>query len=292
MAKVKPRLFVGSSAEGRTVAEDFADALSDVAVVTPWWLSKDFRATHSVLAGLALACKSYDFGLFILTPDDKLQSRGKKTMSARDNVLFELGLFLGALGANRTFAALQEAESSRKAVKVPSDLAGIVIPRFACGDRDAVLASIRMAANSLRPIIRRESRRRERLELIKDWAYNDATKVFTMTLARDGLELNRAELLDKAFALVAVLENDAVSFEDDTAIALSAARQLSIKPGDLVLRADGAGILGNVRPGQKITGYLLLLPAGHGIAKKKTISQMLNDGCELLADRSLAGTED
>jgi predicted nucleotide-binding protein len=46
---------------------------------------------------------SFDFAILVLTPDDLTQSRGKQQPSPRDNVVFELGLFIGALGRDRVF---------------------------------------------------------------------------------------------------------------------------------------------------------------------------------------------
>lgn len=291
MARLKPKIFVGSSSEARTIAEHFSDVLSDVAVMIPWWLSKEFYATQSILTGLVQACNSYDFGLFILTPDDKLQSHGKKGMSARDNVLFEFGLFLGDLGANRTFAVIQDSELPRKRVKVPSDLGGIVIPRFASGDRDTVLASIRGAANALRPQIIRESRRRDRLKLVDSWGYDAKARTFSMTLSKDALERNRDELTYKSLAVVALKENKTVAVESDTSIAIGESRRLSIIPGDLVLRASGTHVFTSLRTGDTLFCYLLLIPDGLSIANKRTISEMLADGCELLERKGVANSK-
>src|SRR5260370_39343149 len=96
--KLLPKVFVGSSSEAKEIAEGFCKALYDDATMIPWWQANDFKPMHSTLEGLWEATARYDFGLFILTPDDRIESRGQEGYSARDNVLFELGLFLGRLG--------------------------------------------------------------------------------------------------------------------------------------------------------------------------------------------------
>jgi predicted nucleotide-binding protein len=44
-----------------------------------------------------------DFGIFVFSPDDTAEMRGKLFSIPRDNVVYELGLFSGALGTNRCF---------------------------------------------------------------------------------------------------------------------------------------------------------------------------------------------
>ena len=282
MAKLKPKIFVGCSSEARSLAQEFCDALSDVALLIPWWASKEFVASQSILTGLANASESYDFGLFLLTPDDKLQSHGINGMSARDNVLFEFGLFLGSIGAERTFAVLQDSDSLKKRVKLPSDLEGIILPRFISGDRDSVVASVLVAANALRPRISKLSRRHGRLSLAQVWHYDPATKTFSMTLPKAVLERNRDELTNKSLVLVAYLEDDSIAVENNTLLAISEPRQLPVVPGDIVLRADGGKVFRALRKGDSLTGQLLLVPSGCSIKTRKTIAKMLDSGCELL----------
>ena len=39
----------------------------------------------------------------VMSPDDLLESRSQSYASATDNVIFELGLFMGKLGRSRVF---------------------------------------------------------------------------------------------------------------------------------------------------------------------------------------------
>ena len=43
------------------------------------------------------------YAIMLMTPDDKIEFRGQVRYAPRDNVVFELGLFLGFLGRNRTY---------------------------------------------------------------------------------------------------------------------------------------------------------------------------------------------
>jgi predicted nucleotide-binding protein len=96
--------------------------------VHPWWESESFKPNSSTLDSLFKAANKYDFGVFIFSPEDIVKSRKETFFSARDNVLFEFGLFLGAMGADRTFGLV--ADSLDKPIKTPTDLLGIYRPIY------------------------------------------------------------------------------------------------------------------------------------------------------------------
>lgn len=73
-----------------------------------------------------MALDKFDFAILFLTPDDMVTSRDETKQSPRDNVLFELGLFVGGLGRNRTYMVYDRTKS----IKIPSDLAGITAATF------------------------------------------------------------------------------------------------------------------------------------------------------------------
>jgi Predicted nucleotide-binding protein containing TIR-like domain len=76
---------------------------------------------------LIVALKSFDFALFVLTPDDLTQIRGSQLHTARDNVIFELGLFIGRLGVDRTFFIVPRGQED---LHLPSDLVRITPATF------------------------------------------------------------------------------------------------------------------------------------------------------------------
>jgi len=102
------------------VAREVELQLQGVALTTIW---KDdvFGLGSSTLDSLMRALDEYDFAIIILSPDDMIESRNKNYASPRDNVLFELGLFMGRLGPSRTFIVHEKGVD----LKLPSDLAGI-----------------------------------------------------------------------------------------------------------------------------------------------------------------------
>jgi predicted nucleotide-binding protein len=46
---------------------------------------------------------TYQYAIFIFTPDDTITIRGEDVLVTRDNVIFEAGLFMSHLGRKRTF---------------------------------------------------------------------------------------------------------------------------------------------------------------------------------------------
>src|SRR5881296_938835 len=118
--RAKPTLFIGSSAEGLAVAKAIQVGLADVAEVTVWD-DGIFDLTESTLTSLLQALARFDFGVFVLSPDDILRIREKEFRAVRDNVVFELGLFLGRLGSERTFFVRPSGDTD---LHLPSDLMG------------------------------------------------------------------------------------------------------------------------------------------------------------------------
>jgi predicted nucleotide-binding protein len=98
---MKPTLFVGSSSESLDVAYAAQRNLEDVSEVVVW-TQGIFELTKSYLESLLEALDDTEFGLFILGADDLIRIRGTEMPTARDNVIFELGLFIGRLGRRRS----------------------------------------------------------------------------------------------------------------------------------------------------------------------------------------------
>ena len=121
----KPALFIGSSSEGLPFAKAAREALEEAAEVTLW--NEDFfEPGKTFIERLVEAVAQFDFALLVLTADDLIQSRAVEAFGPRDNVLFELGLFMGRLGRSRTFVLHQR----RSDLKMPSDLAGMTTLSF------------------------------------------------------------------------------------------------------------------------------------------------------------------
>ena len=124
------RVFIGSSGEAikKNCVYPFAKELRQFGV-TPvvWNQAKEFTTgSPTIFGALIEAARSYDFALFIFTPDDEVKMRNIIENSVRDNVLFEFGLFTGAITSERVFAAIETSKMSH----IASDLQGVNISRF------------------------------------------------------------------------------------------------------------------------------------------------------------------
>jgi len=133
-----PRIFIGSSTEGLRIAEKVKELLQSKGQIDIWNESNIFRLGNSTLEDLQSATRQYDFAILVFTPDDVQISSGLHTAVPRDNVVFELGLFIGALGRNRAFVV----NTKRGGVKLPSDLHGITMALYdpKCTDLSEALA--------------------------------------------------------------------------------------------------------------------------------------------------------
>src|SRR5687768_2563672 len=93
----KPKAFVGSSAEGLIVAYEVQTAL-EYDVECTVWPQGVFGPTRYPLEDLEKALDQYQYGIFVLTPDDRVWLRNEEYAAARDNVIAELFLFIGRYG--------------------------------------------------------------------------------------------------------------------------------------------------------------------------------------------------
>lgn len=275
---IEPKVFVGSSKEAEKIAWGFCRALKDTATIVPWW-DAPFIPMGSTLDGLLKAATEYDFGLFILTPDDFIQSRGEESNSPRDNVLFELGLFLGKLGPKRAFAVIQWDSDKEKRVKVLSDLAGIYIKRFTTDD--SIDDSIKEAVDPISLVIMEQGRKPRKLQLVQWWNH-DGTN-FTVLLPAVKLEANRAELQGKRLAVVVTQRNPRIRPENDPRIVLSNTEEpFGAFASDLRFAAPCQVVFPNLTSKDVIQGHLLLIPRGVNVEKATTIKEMIDRGCDLL----------
>lgn len=129
---MKKKIFIGSSSEELGTAEIVKSILEKDFDVTIWndvlWEKEVFKLNNNFLSDLLKAPLKFDFGILIGTPDDESVKRGKEVLTARDNILFELGLFIGRLGLEKCAFLVDEK------VEIPSDFGGIYLSKFNNGN--------------------------------------------------------------------------------------------------------------------------------------------------------------
>jgi predicted nucleotide-binding protein len=151
----KPKVFIGSSAEGLPVAEALQVGLEYDAETTVWSQGV-FGLSSGTLETLVSTAAGSDFAILVLTPDDLLIKRGDERPAARDNVVFELGLFMGSFGRHRTFLVHPRGPQ----MHLPSDLAGVTTASFDPSRRDGNLqAAVGPVCTKIKHAIRDQGRR-------------------------------------------------------------------------------------------------------------------------------------
>ena len=99
----RPLLFLGSSSETKEVPERIRAALSDLNIEVRVWCDPGvFQASRTFIEDLTDAARIADFAVLAFGKEDVAISRRKRMHAPRDNVVFEAGLFIGAIGRERT----------------------------------------------------------------------------------------------------------------------------------------------------------------------------------------------
>lgn len=149
----KPRIFLGSSGKQEKLLQALARGLDDVAEVVPWTTS--FNPGTTTLERLLELTHEVDFAAIVFAQDDwTIKSPPVSTeleagqASPRDNVVFEAGLFGGALGMRRVFIL------HANGAKLPTDLLGLTCVRY----DGTTPADMRVVNQKLRNAIESETR--------------------------------------------------------------------------------------------------------------------------------------
>ena len=145
----RPVLFVGCSVESLPVAHALQSALSHDPIIVRLWADNVFQASQFPIESLEKELPRADFAVLVLHPDDVVITRNTSTNAPRDNIIFELGLFMGALGRSRTFLICPAGVD----IKIPSDLAGLIPLTYDSDPHVDASTAVAPACNELRRII-------------------------------------------------------------------------------------------------------------------------------------------
>lgn len=142
------------------------------------WDQEVFKASHYPLEALMQELKNSDFGAFVLAPEDLITMRGKRWSVPRDNVLFELGMFIARLGRESTFLVVPK---KRPNLHLPSDLDGLTVLNYDSERSDGkIIAALAAPGNAIRRAAKNESRQaaKEITGIIQTGFFNDFSLIF------------------------------------------------------------------------------------------------------------------
>ncbi len=145
-----PKLFIISSSEAKAIAHGVRAGLEHD-VFSKVWDDGVFFAGGYPLEALELQVAEADFAVAIAEADDVTESRGVKAPTVRDNVLFELGLFMGKLTRYRTILV----HPKIKDLKLPSDLHGLTLVPYEPGDDATLPVRLTPVCDQIRALVKK-----------------------------------------------------------------------------------------------------------------------------------------
>ena len=145
-----PHLFIASSREALPVAEAVNIRLEHDAKVKLW--DNAFDLSSFTLPTLVARTNETDFAVFVFHKDDKIIIRDNAYSTVRDNVVFELGLFIGRLGIEHCFVLVPKSVGGD--FRLPTDLAGLTVSSYDDTVEDMV-DSVTISCAKIKQAIRR-----------------------------------------------------------------------------------------------------------------------------------------
>lgn len=275
---LKPSLFIGSSSEtyDKGIVADFRNALTEFADVIIWKSLPEFDTGNSTTDALVRAANEYDFALLILAKDDAIKDRdGSARMCPRDNVILELGLFLGAIGPDRAMAVI---ESGRE-LKLPTDIDGRNLRRFRTDNTAIQENDVREAARSIGEKIKEMGRREIEIVLAKEWHFNSESESWDVELGATRLERNRPIIGNRSLGIAVRIANKLIPVDQDKAIRFSDFQPLPRRIDDNMCFSLAASEFSEPpKADDWIQSFVLMIPEGTDITRYKTLQEIANIG--------------
>lgn len=158
MDKLKPKIFIASSVEGLNVAYALQENLDHIAELTVW-PQGIFDLMNYTLDDIITQLGEFDYGIFVFSFEDLSIIRQEKVETTRDNVLFELGLFIGRLGRQRCLIVMPK---TNKKFHLPTDLLGIKPGIYNPRSDDNLLSALGPVSNQIRRLIKHQGLRKKK----------------------------------------------------------------------------------------------------------------------------------
>jgi len=153
--RTQVRVFVMSSKESLPITRLMVQHFQHDPFLTIVWDHGVFRASNYTLEDLERQLETADFAIAVAHADDTIISRGDEWPTLRDNVVFELGMFIGFLGRRR--AVLMEPREEH--LRLPSDLTGLATVNYRYRPGPDAASHLAPACNHLRDLILAEGPR-------------------------------------------------------------------------------------------------------------------------------------
>lgn len=143
------RVFIICSVEALPIARAVENHFEHDKFFVKIWTEGVFRASRYAIESLEEQLDECDFAIAIAQPDDTVTTpRGETKETPRDNVIFELGLFVGRLGRLRSFLLEPRGEE----VHLPSDLTGLTAIGYRTTTGKDMASNLGPACNQLRDL--------------------------------------------------------------------------------------------------------------------------------------------
>ncbi|MEJ7678698.1 MAG: TIR domain-containing protein [Segetibacter sp.] len=191
------------------------------------WSEGLFGLSSGTLDTLVDKLAEFDFSILALTGDDLVTSRGREFSSPRDNVLLELGLFIGGIGKERTFIVTDKSFQ----VKLPTDLAGITLATFEPPNKSNLQSAVGDACFQIENEIKKLSIRQR--STVKKLDLNNCRKIITIYILENDFTRVSFERLEQMSSLLKreILEKLVHTFPDAFRISIAKG-----KPGLAIIR--------------------------------------------------------
>lgn len=140
-----PNVFICSSKENLAISKAIKKKFVARPVSVKVWTDKVFGPMRFTIDDLEQEVALADFAIAVVMGEDVVRSRGQQSYAPRDNVIFELGLFMGQLGRHRTIIV----SPHKVKLKLPSDLLGLSPLNF---ELPTDMNNARQLSNAIKPV--------------------------------------------------------------------------------------------------------------------------------------------
>jgi CRP/FNR family transcriptional regulator, cyclic AMP receptor protein len=145
--RTKARVFIASSSESLIHAKKLSTLLQCESLTIDLWSTNVFQPSLTYIESLEAEVVNTDIAILLLSQDDIVTSRGITSEAPRDNLIFELGLFVGALSRRRTFIVQPDGVD----LKIPSDLFGVEPVKYPRAGMSQIANNLKILFRGLGP---------------------------------------------------------------------------------------------------------------------------------------------